>query len=157
MKPLAQSATVWTVVLEPAYINTDEKKEMICQGMHEILGIDKDKLLELAKKRSCYTIIKKKVDSDIKDKIIEFKTKNKIASGIRLIEDYKRYYPCGSFAAPVIGFTGADSPGLAASYVRHDRAGYAAPRLKRPPAYRCAGVPADARDSASRPFRAGWR
>lgn len=121
MKPLAQSATVWTVVLEPAYINTDEKKEMICQGMHEILGIDKDKLLELAKKRSCYTIIKKKVDSDIKDKIIEFKTKNKIASGIRLIEDYKRYYPCGSFAAPVIGFTGADSQGLAGIEAYYDK------------------------------------
>lgn len=121
MKPLAQSATVWTVVLEPAYINTEEKKELICQGMHEILDIDKGKLLELAKKKSCYTIIKKKVDSDTKDKIIEFKTKNKIASGIRLIEDYKRYYPCGSFAAPVIGFTGADSQGLAGIEAYYDK------------------------------------
>ena len=33
MKPLAQSATVWTVVLEPAYINSDEKKETICTGL----------------------------------------------------------------------------------------------------------------------------
>ena len=85
MKPLAQSASVWTVVLEPSYIDSDEKRELICSGMHEILDIDKNKLIELSKKRSCYTIIKKKVESDIKDKIIEFKTKNKITSELRLI------------------------------------------------------------------------
>lgn len=121
MKPLAQSATVWTVVLEPAYINTNEKRELICDGMHDILGIEKEKLEELSKKKSCYTIIKKKVDSDIKDKIIEFKTKNKIASGIRLIEDYKRFYPCGNFAAAVLGFTGSDSQGLAGVEAYYDK------------------------------------
>ncbi len=113
MKPLAQSATVWTVVLEPAYIDSEEKREIICSGMHEILDVEKEKLEELSKKRSCYTIIKKRIDSELKDKIIEFKNKNKISSGIRLIEDYKRYYPYGSFAAPLLGFTGADSQGLA--------------------------------------------
>ena len=106
MKPLAQSATVWNVVLEPAYINSDEKKEIICSGLSEILDMDKEKLRELSNKKSCYTIIKKKVDSEIKDKIIEFKNLHKISSGIRLIEDYKRYYPYGKFAAPVLGFTG---------------------------------------------------
>lgn len=113
MKPLAQSASVWTVVLEPSYIDSEEKRELICSGMHEILDIDKNRLIALSKKRSCYTIIKKKVESDIKDKIIEFKTKNKITSGLRLIEDYKRYYPFKNFAAAVLGFTGADSQGLA--------------------------------------------
>ena len=33
MQPLAQSATVWTVVLEPAYIDNDKKREIICNGM----------------------------------------------------------------------------------------------------------------------------
>ena len=50
MKVLAQSATVWTVVLEPAYLNTEEKRELVCNGLHDILGVEKDKLLELAKK-----------------------------------------------------------------------------------------------------------
>ncbi len=113
MKPLAQSATVWTVVLEPAYLKTDDKREIVCQGLSQILDMDKDKLMELAKKKSYYTIIKKKVESDVKDKIVEFKTVNKISSGIRLIEDYKRYYPYGNFASAVLGFTGADSQGLA--------------------------------------------
>ncbi len=121
MKPLAQSASVWTVVLEPSYIDSDEKRELICNGMHEILNIDKNKLIELSKKRSCYTIIKKKVESDIKDKIIEFKTKNKITSGLRLIEDYKRYYPFKDFAASVLGFTGADSQGLAGIEAYYDK------------------------------------
>lgn len=113
MKPLAQSATVWTVVLEPAYINTEQKREVICSGLHDILDVDKDKLTELSKKKSCYTVVKKKVDSETKDKIIKLKADNKIASGLRLIEDYKRYYPYKNFAATVLGFTGADSQGLA--------------------------------------------
>lgn len=113
MKPLAQSATVWNVVLEPAYINTEEKKHTICSGLSKILSIEEEKLTELANKKSCYTIVQKKVDSEVKDAVIEFKTKNKISSGIRLIEDYKRYYPCGKFAAPLLGFTGSDNQGLA--------------------------------------------
>ncbi len=120
MKPLAQSATVWNVVFEPAYINSDEKKKIICDGLSEILNIDKEKLMELAGKKSCYTIIKKKIECDIKDKIIDFKLKNDISSGIRLIEDYKRYYPCGSFAAPVLGFTGVDGQGLAGVEAYYD-------------------------------------
>ena len=80
MKPLAQSATVWTVVLEPAYLKSDEKKELVCRGLSEILGIDKAKLLELAEKKTCYVVVKKKIESDIKDKIIEFKNANKISS-----------------------------------------------------------------------------
>lgn len=121
MKVLAQSATVWTVVLEPAYLNTEEKRELVCSGLHDILGVEKDKLLELAKKRSFYTIIKKRIESDVKDKIIEFKTNNKISSGIRLIEDYKRYYPFGSFASAVLGFTGADSQGLSGIEAYYDK------------------------------------
>lgn len=113
MKPLAQSATVWNVVLEPAYINSEEKRETICTGLSEILEIPKEKIQELSKKNSCYTVIKRKVDSEIKNKIVEFKSKHKIASGVRLIEDFKRFYPFGKFAAPLIGFTGADSQGLA--------------------------------------------
>ena len=113
MKPLAQSATVWTVVLEPAYINSQAKRETICKGLSEILEIPIEKLQELSMKNSCYTIVKRKIDSETKNKIVEFKSNHKIGSGVRLIEDFKRFYPYGKFAAPLIGFTGADSQGLA--------------------------------------------
>lgn len=120
MVPLAQSATVWNVVLEPNYIKTDATKELISQGLHEILGTSKEKLLELSEKKSCYTIIEKKIDSDTKNKIVEFKSKNNITNGIRLIEDYKRYYPKETLASTVLGFTGSDSQGLAGLETQYD-------------------------------------
>ena len=112
MKPLAQSATVWTVVLESAYLKDDDTKEKVANGLSQILDMNKDEILEKANKKSFYTVVKRKVESDIKDKIIEFQKDNKITTGIRLVEDYKRYYPYGDFASCVIGFTGTDSQGL---------------------------------------------
>lgn len=112
MKPLAQSATVWTVVLEPAYLPDDKTKEVVATGLSEILGLDKNEVLEKAKKKSYYTVVKRKIESDKKKEITEFQKTNKIKAGIRLVEDYKRYYPYGDFASSVIGFTGTDSQGL---------------------------------------------
>lgn len=121
MKPLAQSATVWTVVLEPAHINTDEEKEVIASGLSEILEVDKDEIKKkLNNRKSYYSIVKKKVESDIKDKIIAFKTEHKITNGIRLIEDHKRYYRNGKFAAPVLGYTGSEGQGLAGLEAYYD-------------------------------------
>lgn len=121
MKPLAQSATVWKVVLESAYLKDDKTKKLVADGLSEILAIDKDELLEKANKHSYYIEIKRKVETDVKDKIVKFQKDNNITSGIRLIEDYKRYYPYGSFASCVIGFTGADSQGLSGIEIYYDQ------------------------------------
>ena len=112
MKPLAQSATVWTVVLEPAYLPDDQSKEMVAKGLSEILELDQEEILAKAKKRSYYTVLKRKIDSDVKDKVVAFLKDNKIKSGVRLVEDYKRYYPHKDFASAVIGFVGTDNQGL---------------------------------------------
>ncbi|MCL2312651.1 MAG: penicillin-binding transpeptidase domain-containing protein, partial [Firmicutes bacterium] len=112
MVPLAQSATVWNVVLEPNYIKNEKMRELICQGLHEILDIPKEKIYKLSQKKSFYIIVKKKIESDLKDRIINFKSKSNITNGIRLIEDYKRYYPFGRFASVILGFTGCDGQGL---------------------------------------------
>ena len=48
MKPLAQSATVWTVVLEPAYLPDDQSKEMVAKGLSEILELDQEEILTKA-------------------------------------------------------------------------------------------------------------
>jgi stage V sporulation protein D (sporulation-specific penicillin-binding protein) len=127
MIPVAQSATVWTVVLEPNYIKDEKKRALICSGLAEILGINREKIEKLASKRSFYTIVKKKIESSVRDKIIDFKIKNDISNGIRIIEDYKRYYPFGRFASAVIGFTGEDGQGLAGleSYYEKTLAGEA--------------------------------
>ncbi len=111
MKPLAQSATVWKVVLEPAFI-TDKNREKIADGLAKILDMDKNEIIERSKKKTYYDELKRKVETDVKDEVLKFKADNDIGSGIRLIEDYKRYYPYGAFAASVLGFTGTDSQGL---------------------------------------------
>lgn len=119
MKPLAQSATVWQVVLEPNFI-TDKNRETIAEGLSQILHMDKNVILEHSKKKTYYDVLKRKVESDVKDQILAFKQKNKIDSGIRLLEDYKRYYPYGAFASTVLGFTGTDSQGLAGVEAQYD-------------------------------------
>ena len=65
-------------------------------------------------------ILKKKVESDVKDAILQFKTDNEITNGIRLIEDYKRYYPYGAFASAVLGCVGGDNQGLAGLEAYYD-------------------------------------
>ncbi len=111
MKPLAQSATVWKVVLEPAFI-TDKNRDKIATGLAQILGMDKAEIVKRSNKKTYYDILKGKVETDVKDEILKFKSDNNIGNGIRLIEDYKRYYPYGAFAASVLGFTGSDNQGL---------------------------------------------
>ena len=119
MKPLAKSAMVWMVVLEPAYIQ-DKNRDKIATGLSEILGMDKADILKRSTKKTYYDVLKRKVETEVKDQIIKFKSDNNIGSGIRLIEDYKRYYPYGSFAASVLGFTGTDSQGLAGVEAQYD-------------------------------------
>ena len=119
MKELAKSATVWDVILEPAYI-TDQDRDLIATGLSQILGIPKDDIIKRSQKKSYYEIIQSKVEEDVRDKVLKFKSDNKITSGIRLEEDYKRYYPYGKFAATVLGFTGTDSQGLAGVEAEYD-------------------------------------
>ena len=113
-KVLAQSASVWTVVLEPAYLAEDEGlRRTVASGLAEILGMDEAELYEkTGDKSSYYTVIKRKIESDVRDRINNFKLEHNIDNGIRLIDDYKRYYPYGSVASNVLGFTGADNQGL---------------------------------------------
>lgn len=119
MKVLAESADVWKVVLEPNYID-DDNRELICGGLSQLLGLDKEELIERSHKRTYYDVVKNKVETEVKDQIVAFKEENKITSGIRLIPDYKRYYPYGKFASSVLGFTGSDNQGLAGVEAQYD-------------------------------------
>ncbi len=119
MKPLAKSATVWKVVLEPAFI-TDKNRDLIATGLAKILNMDKNEIIEHSKKKTYYDELKRKVETDVKDQILNFKQENDIGSGIYLLEDYKRYYPYGAFASSVLGFVGSDSQGLAGVEQQYD-------------------------------------
>lgn len=113
-KVLAQSASVWTVVLEPHYLADDEeKRRTVARGLAEILDMDEETVYEkCGDESSYYEVLKRKVETDVRDEINQFLDKEEIGSGVRLIDDYKRYYPYGTVASNVLGFTGSDSQGL---------------------------------------------
>ena len=121
---LAQSITVWDIVLEPANIKSDEDGMIIAKGLHDILGTDVQEVFEQTKENHYYAVVKRKVETDVKDKVMEFRSyirkKYKISNAIKAIEDYKRYYRNDNFLADVLGFVGADSQGLSGLEYEYD-------------------------------------
>ncbi len=113
-KVLAQSASVWTVVLEPAFVAGDESlRRIIAAGLAPILGLDEEELYETTgKKDSYYEVVKRKVEAGTRDAINQFLLDNDITEGVRLVDDYKRYYPYGTVSSNILGFTGQDGQGL---------------------------------------------
>ena len=56
----------------------------------------------------------------MRDEIVQYIKDEKIGRGITLMEDYKRYYPYGTTASTVLGFTGTDNQGLAGVETEYD-------------------------------------
>ena len=123
-KLLAQSVTVWNIVLEPANIKTEDARSKISAGLSKILGIDEAEIYNKSTKHNFYEVVARKVPTDVKDKIIAFGEKlyedEGIPLSVKYIEDYKRYYTNDNFAADVIGFVGADSQGLSGVEYQYD-------------------------------------
>ena len=112
MKVLAQSATVWTVFVSPAE-SDEEQHDRIAEKLEEILGADKERTLKkLQNHNSYYEVIEYKIDKPEADAIKIWCDEEEIL-GVNLVEDFKRYYPYGSFAATILGFCGTDNQGLA--------------------------------------------
>lgn len=112
---LAQSATVWTVFLDPSNIS-DKNRMLIVDFLSETLEYDdkkKDELLEKSKKDSKYVVVENKIDNIKKEEIAGFVSKNKLSLCIGFKQATERYYPYENLASSVIGFTGADNQGLA--------------------------------------------
>ena len=125
-KVLAQSASVWTVVLEPAYFDDykerdpDTVRRTVASGLASILDMDEEEIYEKNQGNSYFVYLKRRVETSVRDQINEFLEKNEISSGVRLIEDYKRYYPYGTVASTVLGFTGTDGQGLEGLELQYD-------------------------------------
>lgn len=115
-KVLAQSATVWKIVIAPINLKSDEERHIVANGLAKILDLDVDEVYQKTLKKSYYIEIKRKVDTDIRDQVVEFAQKiseeNGIKAAINTIEDYKRSYPYNQFAGSVLGFVGSDGQGL---------------------------------------------
>ena len=108
---LAQSATVWDIVLNPSDIKNEETRTKIASGLSEILELDYSTVYEQTKKENKYERIKRRVEKDVTEKVRAFVSENSITC-ITFEENTKRYYPYGSFASHIIGFTGSDNQGL---------------------------------------------
>lgn len=121
---LAQSISVWKVVLEPANIKDEKSGKIISEGLSKILDVDEETIFERTKEDHYYAVVKTGVSNDVKDKVVEFKNeisdKYNLGNTIKLIEDYKRYYTNDNFAADVLGFVGADSQGLSGVEYQYD-------------------------------------
>lgn len=123
-KVLAQSASVWTVVLEPAYFSEYDDPEAarrtVASGLAAILDMDEEEVYERTQGNSYFVYLKRRVETSIRDEINEYLEAEGISSGVRLIEDYKRYYPYGTVASTVLGFTGTDGQGLEGLELQYD-------------------------------------
>ncbi|MBQ3096005.1 MAG: PASTA domain-containing protein [Clostridia bacterium] len=110
MQKLAYSVPCYTVVLSPATMK-DEQVERVASELAVILDLDREWILQKTQnKKSYYQVIKKKVDTETCELIRTFISTEKI-KGIHLFEDTERYYPYGTLAANVIGFTTVDNVG----------------------------------------------
>lgn len=115
---LAVSASVWQVVLAPAHFQNDKQRRYVSRELSEILDLKYKDVYEKAKQDTFYSVIKRKIETPERKKVlklmdkIEEKFGPKLTNVLVLLDDYKRYYPYGELAASVIGFTGADDQGL---------------------------------------------
>lgn len=113
---LAESASVWQVVMSPINFKNDEQRQAAAKGLSEIFDLEYNDVLEDTKQQSHYVVVKRRIESDEREKVLELvdtlKKNYKCAGVIQLLDDYKRYYPKNSLASSVIGFTGSDDQGL---------------------------------------------
>lgn len=110
---LAMSASVETVFISPYETNQyDEDKDLIAAGLSDILGVSRDTILKkMENTASWYETIKRKIESDLSEKVRLFIKENNLKS-IHLETDTKRYYPNSGLACHIIGFVGDDNYGL---------------------------------------------
>lgn len=92
---------------------TDE--ELVISSLVSYLDIDEETIRKKVSKNSSREIIAVNVDKTTADMIRELDI-----SGIKVDEDYKRYYPYGSLASKILGFTGADNQGIVGLEVSYD-------------------------------------
>lgn len=84
-----------------------EDEEEVIRVLDEYLEKEEAEIRKKVEKVSSREVIATNIDKEIGDKIRELDV-----AGIKVDEDYKRYYPYGSLASKVLGFTGSDNQGI---------------------------------------------
>ncbi len=101
---LATNRTVCTISVIHSQIKEPER---VVEALSKELGMDREAVQKRVEKVSSIERIKSNVDKETGDRIREYGL-----DGVKVDEDYKRYYPFGSLASKVLGFTGGDNQGI---------------------------------------------
>ena len=101
---LADNKTVCTVSV---IHNQIEEPEQVIAMLVKELGISEELARKRVEKYSSIERVKSNVDKTVGDRIREYDL-----AGVKVDEDYKRYYPYGELASKVLGFTGGDNQGI---------------------------------------------
>lgn len=109
---LADNKTVCTVSV---IHNQIEDKEAVIRALCEKLDLEEDFVRNRVEKYTAIERIKSNVDKQTGDAIRELKL-----AGVKVDEDYKRYYPYDSLASKVLGFTGGDNQGIVGLEVKYE-------------------------------------
>lgn len=124
MNVLAKSASAWLVYINPSQIKDDTQKELVVNGLSQILGVDADSVRTKAEKtKTGYQKIAGEVETDVKEALeayIDEHSDNKLSAIIGIDPDTKRYYPYSSFASTIIGFTNSDDQGVGGIEMQYD-------------------------------------
>ena len=109
---LADNETVCTISVIHSQITDKEKViEVLCSE----LALSEEYVRKRVEKVSSIEKIKSNVSKELGDII-----RNYDLDGVKVDEDYKRYYPYGELASKVLGFTGADNQGIIGLEVKYD-------------------------------------
>lgn len=109
---LATNKTVCTISVIHSQL-TD--KEKVIHVLTEELGLEEAEIRKKVEKVSSRELIKSNVDKKIGDRIREQEL-----DGVKVDEDYKRYYPFNELASKVLGFTGSDNQGIIGLEVKYE-------------------------------------
>lgn len=110
---IAANRTVCTVSVIHNQVTEPEK---VIRELVRILELPETEVRKKVEKWSSREIIRTNVEKSVGDEIM-----NLGLSGVKVDEDYKRYYPYGSLASKVLGFTGADNQGIIGLEVMYER------------------------------------
>ncbi len=109
---VAANRTVCTISVIHNQIRDEEK---VVSTLAQMLDLEEAEVQKKVEKYSAREIIKTNVDKEIGDQIRLCQLE-----GVKVDEDYKRYYPYGSLASKVLGFTGSDNQGIIGLEVKYE-------------------------------------
>lgn len=109
---LADNVTVCTISVIHSQIQDPEK---VISILSKELEMDEAKVRKRVEKYSSIEKIKSNVDKETGDRIRSYDL-----AGVKVDEDYKRYYPFNELASKALGFTGGDNQGIIGLEVEYD-------------------------------------